>query len=82
MKRKIAMGIALLGAAVLVQWKLASHPDSSAALHDVRLVPQSEISHPGPSDALAGIRIRLSPSDFNDAASVTAEVPRVELAAE
>jgi len=82
MKRNIAMALSIVAVAAVVQWKLASHPDTSAALHDIRLVPHSEHSNPGPTDALAGIRIRLSPSDFNEADSVTAQVPRIQVAAE
>lgn len=82
MKRKIAMSLSILAVAAVVQWKLANHPDTSAALQDVRLIQSSEHSHSGPTDALAGIRIRLSPSDFNDADSVTAQVPEIQVAAE
>jgi hypothetical protein len=82
MKRKIAMGLSIVAVAAVMQWKLARHPDTSAALQDIRLIQHSEHSHPGPTDALAGIRIRLSPSDFNDADSVTAPVPQIQVAAE
>ncbi len=82
MNRKIAMGLCIAAVAAVVQWRLASHPASSAALQDVRLIQSSERVHPGPPDALAGIRIRLSPSDFNDADSVTAHVPQIQVAAE
>lgn len=82
MKRKIAMGLSIVAVAALVQWKLASHPETSARLQDIRLIQQSEHSHPGPTDALAGIRIRLSPSDVDDADSVTAHVPQIQVAAE
>jgi hypothetical protein len=80
MKRKIAMGLSIVAAAAVVQWKLASHPETSAALQDIRLVQHSEHSQPGPTDALAGIRIRLSSSDFDDADMVTAEVPQIAVA--
>jgi hypothetical protein len=82
MKRKIALGLSIVALAAMVQWKLASHPETSAALQDIRLIQHSEHSHPGPTDALAGIRIRLSPSDFDDADRVTAQVPQIALAAE
>lgn len=82
MKRKIAMGLSIVAVATMLQWKLASHPETSAPLQDIKLIQHSEHSHPGPRDALAGIRIRLSPSDFDDADSVTAHVPQVALAAE
>ncbi len=82
MKRKIAMGLSIVTVAAVVLWKLASHPETSAPLQDIRLIQHSEHSHPGPTDALAGIRIRLSPSDFDDADGVTAQVPQIQLAAE
>lgn len=82
MKRKIAMGLSVVAVAVVVQWKLAGHTETSASLQDIKLIQHSEQSHPGPTDALAGIRIRLSPSDFDDADSVTAQVPQIALAAE
>jgi hypothetical protein len=82
MKRKIAMGLSIVAVAAVVQLKLASPPETSAPLQDIRLIQRSEHSHPGPTDALAGIRIRLSPSDFDDADSVTAQVPQIQLAAE
>ena len=67
MKRSIAMALSILAVAGVVGWKLASHPETSAGLQDVSLVQSSEHSHPGPTGALAGIRIRLSPSDYDDA---------------
>jgi hypothetical protein len=82
MKRTIAMGLSIVAVAVVVQWKLTSHPDRSTALQDVRLIQHSEHSHPGPADALAGIRIRLSPSDFDDANGVSGHVPQIALAAD
>lgn len=82
MKRQITAGVAILAVAAGVGWKLASHPETSAGLQDINLVQHSEHSYPGPTDALAGIRIRLSPSDFNDQMLATAhEVPRIPLAA-
>ena len=82
MKRRIGAGLSILAVVVGVGWKLASHPETSAGLQEIRLIQHSEHSQPGPSDALAGIRIRLSPSDFDDADSVTAHVPQIQLAAE
>lgn len=82
MKRKIAMVLSIVAVAAVVQWKLASHPQTSEALQDIRLIQHSEHSHPGPVDALAGIRIRLSPSDFDDADRVTTQVPQIAHAAE
>jgi hypothetical protein len=66
-----------------VGWKLASRPATPAALEDIRLIQRSEHSHPGPSDTLAGIRIRLSPSDFGYELTVPArEVPQISVVAE
>lgn len=82
MTHKIAMTLSIVAVAAVVQWKLSSHPETSAALQDVMLIQHSEHAHPGPTDALAGIRIRLSSSDFDDADRVTAHVPQIALAAE
>lgn len=83
MKRSITMGLSILAVTALVGWKVASHPTTSARLQDIGLVPGSEHAQPGPTNALAGIRIRLSPSDFDAAIMATAHgVPRVALAAE
>lgn len=83
MKRQIAAGVAILAVVAGVGWKLARQPESSTTLHDIRLIQRSEHSHPGPSDALAGIRIRLSPSDFNDAIRAKAHgVPQIAVTAE
>jgi hypothetical protein len=83
MKRQIAAGLAILGVVAGVGWKVARHPDTSAGLQDVRLIQHSEHSHPGPAGALAGIRIRLSPSGFDDQVLATAhEVPRITVAPE
>jgi hypothetical protein len=83
MKRQIAAGASILAVVAGVGWKLASHPETSVKLQDVSLIQRSEHSHPGPTDALAGIRIRLSPSDFDDAIRAKAHhVPQIGLAAE
>ena len=83
MKRQIAAGVAILAVVAGVGWKLASHPETSAKLQDVNLIQHSEHSHPGPTDALSGIRIRLSPSDFDDALQAQAhQVPTIALTAE
>jgi hypothetical protein len=83
MKRHIAAGLSIVAVMAGVGWKLASRPATTATkLEDIRLIQQSEHSHPGPSDALAGIRIRLSPSDFGYEVTVPArEVPQISLAA-
>jgi hypothetical protein len=79
----MAAGVSILAVVAGVGWKLASHPETSARLQEVRLIQRSEHSHPGPTDALAGIRIRLSPSDFDDAIKAKAhQVPQIGLAAE
>ena len=83
MKRQIAAGLSTLAVVAGVGWKLASHPKTSTGLRDISLIQRSEHSNLGPTDALAGIRIRLSPSDFGDAIEATAhEVPQIALAAE
>ena len=83
MKRHIAAGLSIVAVVAGVGWKLASRPATSTGLEDIRLIQRSEHSHPGPSDALAGIRIRLSPSDFGYEITVPArEVPQVFVAAE
>jgi len=83
MKRQIAAGLSIVAVVVGVGWKLASRPATSTGLEDIRLIQRSEHSQPGPSDALAGIRIRLSPSDFGYEITVPArEVPQVFVAAE
>ena len=75
--------LSILAVVAGVGWKLASHPETSARLQDVSLIQRSEHSQPGPTDALAGIRIRLSPSDFDDAIRAKAhEVPQIAVAAE
>jgi hypothetical protein len=66
-----------------VGWKLASHPETSAGLQDISLKQHSEHSQPGPTAALARIRVRLSPSDFVYQANArTDNVPQIPLAAE
>jgi hypothetical protein len=83
MKRQIAAGVSILAVVAGVGWKLASHPETSARLQDIGLIQRSEHSHPGPADALAGIRIRLSPSDFDDVIRAKAHhVPQIAVVAE
>jgi len=83
MKRHIAAGLSIVAVVLGVGWKLGSRPATSTELEDIRVIQHSEHSHPGPSDALAGIRIRLSPSDFGDEIKVPADaVPRISVAAE
>ena len=83
MKRNIAAGLSIVAVVASVGWKLASHPENSAGLQDISLIQRSERSQPGPTNALAGIRIRLSPSDFGYEIRATAHnVPQISLAAE
>jgi hypothetical protein len=83
MKRQIAAGALILTVVAGVGWKLASHPETSTRLKDVSLIQRSEHSQPGPSGALAGIRIRLSPGDFDDPMNADPhKVPPVALASE
>ena len=83
MKRHLAAGLSILAVVAGVGWKLASRPETSAGLQDIRLSQHSEHSHPGPTKALAGIRIRLSGSDFGYQVSATDHtVPQIALAAE
>ncbi len=83
MKQQIVAGAFILAAVAAVGWNLARHPETSARLQDVSLIPHSEHSQPGPSEALAGVRVRLSPSNFDDAFKAKAhDVPQVTLATE
>jgi hypothetical protein len=79
MKRRIAAGLSVLAVVAGVGWKLASHPATSARLQEISLKQSSEHSHPGPSNALAGIRIRLSGSEVR---ATNSKVPQISLAAE
>jgi hypothetical protein len=83
MKRHIAAGLAIAAVVAGVGWKLSSRPVTSAALEDIRVIQHSEHSHPGPTELLAGIRIRLNPSDVGYEIPVPArKVPRISVAAE
>ena len=83
MKRTIAAIISVLAVATGVGWKVARHPDSSAKLEEIRLKQQSERSQPEYNNALAGIRIRISPSDFGYEVRAAADkVPQISLASE
>ena len=79
MKRHIAAGLSVLAVAAGVGWTLASHPETSTGLQQISLKQHSEHSHPGPANALAGIRIRLSGSEIRAA---DYKVPQIALAAE
>ena len=83
MKRHIAAALSIVAVVVGVGWKLASRPAPSTTLQDIRLIQRSEHSHPGPTDELAGIRIRISPSDVGHEITVPArKVPQISVAAE
>ena len=83
MKRSIAAVLSVLAVAAGVGWRVASHPETSARLQEIRLKQQSEHSQPGTNKALAGIRIRISPSDFGYEVKAAADkVPQISLAAE
>jgi hypothetical protein len=83
MKRHIAMGLSILAVAAGMGWKLASRPDHSATQPEVQLNQRSERSQPGPTEALAGIRIRLSGSTYGEAVSaMNHRIPAVAVAAE
>jgi hypothetical protein len=79
MKRRIAAGLSILAVVAGVGWKLASHSETSARLQEISLKPSSEHSQPGPTKALAGIRIRLSGSEVR---ATDHQVPQISLAAE
>jgi len=81
MKRQIAAVLSVLAVAGGVGWKLAGHRESSARLQEIRLERRSEHSRPGANDVLAGIRIRISPSDFGYEVRATADkVPQIAVA--
>ncbi len=82
MRRHIVALLSILAVVAGVGWKLASHPETSTGLQEIRLSRHSERSHPGPSNALAGIRIRLSGSDLREVNATHHEIPQVSLAAE
>ena len=83
MKRYVLTALSIFAATATVGWTLASHPETSVELQEISLIQNSEHSQPGPTNALAGIRIRLSPSDFGHEITAAADVvPQVSLAAE
>jgi hypothetical protein len=79
MKRHIAAGLSILAVAAGVGWTLASHAGTSPGLQEISLKQNSEHARPGPTNALAGIRIRLSGSEIR---ATNAKVPQISLAAE
>jgi hypothetical protein len=81
MKRQIAAVLSILAVVGGVGWTLAGHRESSARLQEIRLDKRSEHSPPGATDLLAGIRIRISPSDFGYEVRATADkVPHISVA--
>lgn len=83
MKRHIAAAISILAVVAGVGWKLSSRAEASTGLQEISLSQRSEHSQPGPTSALARIRVRLSPSDFGYEARASADkVPHIPLAAE
>jgi hypothetical protein len=83
MKRFIVASLSVLAVATGVGWRVASHPETSARLQEIRLQQQSEHSQPVLNNSLAGIRIRISPSDVGyEIRAKPDKVPQISLAAE
>ena len=81
MKRFIVASLSVLAVATGVGWRVASHPETSARLEEIRLQQQSEHSQPVLNNSLAGIRIRISPSDCGYEVRAAADkVPQISLA--
>jgi hypothetical protein len=81
MKRHVVVALSILATAATVGWKVASHPETSVELQEISLIRNSEHSQPGPTNALAGVRIRLNPSDFGyDIGARADAVPQISLA--
>jgi len=80
MKRYVVIALSIFAAAATVGWKVASHPGTSVELQEVSLIQNSEHSQPGPTNTLAGIRIRISPSDFGYDIGATGDaVPQIRV---
>jgi hypothetical protein len=83
MKRNLIAVLSIFTVAGFVSWKLANQETVTVGLKDVSVIKGSEHAHPGPGHELAGIRIRLSPSDFGlEITAPTQAVPQISLAAE
>jgi hypothetical protein len=81
MKRYVVIALSIFATAAIVGWKLASYPETSVELQEITLIQNSEHSQPGPAKELAGLRIRLSPSDFGyDIAATAGAVPQIAAA--
>jgi hypothetical protein len=82
MKRQIVAGLSILAVTASLGWKLSNLRETSTGLDHVGLIQHSEHSHPGSTKALAGIRIRLSPNDFDrELSAPVREAPQVTIAA-
>ena len=82
MQRYVLAALSIVAAAATVGWTLARHPETSVELREISVIENSEHSQPGPTNTLAGIRIRISPSDFGYDIGATADaVPQISLAA-
>ena len=80
MKRVVIIVLSIFATAATVGWMLASHPETSVELQELSLIQNSEHSQPGPTNALAGIRIRISPSDFGyDIGAMAKAVPQIRV---
>ena len=83
MRQSIATALSILAVATGVGWKVASHPETSTRLQEIRLKQQSEHSQPVFNDALAGVRVRISPNDPSYEVRAAADkVPQISLAVE
>lgn len=82
MKRHVVAGLAVLAVAAGVGWRIGSHPANAAGLQEISINQHSEHSSPGPTDALARIRIRISATDFDVTRAATDKVPQIPVAAE
>jgi len=81
MKRSILAVLSVLAVATGVGWKVARHPETSTKLDEIRLKQQSERSQPAVNNALAGIRVRISPKDVgNEIEAPAGKVPKISVA--
>ena len=79
-RRYVMIALSIFIVAATVGWQLASHPETSVELQDISLIQNSEHSQPGSTNALAGLRIRISPSDFGyDIGAKADAVPQIRV---
>jgi hypothetical protein len=79
--KRIAAVLSVLAVATGVGWRVARHPETSARLQEIRLKQQSERSQPALNNALAGVRVRISPNDVGYEVRAKADkVPQISLA--